>query len=229
MVGRASRLPKMTGGTPVPPNIGMSHNSPSVRGSMMDQWLRTDASQEAMVSLEMVCNQLTKVTDDLHAWKWVIVSLHNALQGYMVLALHSLEARKSSNKEKWLAAFHGKTGNYPEPYLDSFLSLYKRIQTSEKMNPWGDRPFQPTGTQTESVEDLNYWRNDFIHYFPGNLSLEVTDGPQMVQDCIDIIYFLTFESGCMLWRAGSFEAVRTGDLIQTIRSHLNALREEYEK
>lgn len=52
----------------------------------MDNRLDTDEALEAVLSLEMVRDQLLKVEQNLHYWKWVIIALHNALQGYMVLA-----------------------------------------------------------------------------------------------------------------------------------------------
>jgi len=198
----------------------------------MNQWLRTDESQESMVSLEMVCEQLSRVRDDPHSWKWVIVALHNALQGYMVMALQGSNYLNIFNKDgskKWLAYYSQKTGDYPELYVDSFLNLYKKIKNSGLMSRYvHSRPFKPTGTQTESVMILKELRNDFIHYFPGSLSLEVSGFPKMVQDCIDIIAFLAFESRNILWHDEDLE-VRTGNLIETIRSHLDTVREEYEK
>jgi hypothetical protein len=202
------------------------------RGSTMSHSLHTDEFQEAMVSLEMVCEQLTRVKDDLHAWKWVIVSLHNALQGYMVLALQRsnyLDIFNKGGQKKWAAYYSNNTGDYPTLYVEAFPNLYTKIQDATVMEKYvHSRPFKATGTQTASVEVLNELRNDFIHFFPGLRSLDVGGLPNVVRDCVDIIDFLTFESGNVISDVEGI-GVRTGDLIKTIRIYLNALSEEYEK
>jgi hypothetical protein len=49
--------------------------------------LTTDTLSDAVFSLRMTAECLDKVLDDPHYWKWVIIALHNALQGFMVNAL----------------------------------------------------------------------------------------------------------------------------------------------
>jgi hypothetical protein len=53
----------------------------------MEIWLRTDETEEALSALEMAANSAKSLTNDLYYWKWVIIALHNSLQGFMVLAL----------------------------------------------------------------------------------------------------------------------------------------------
>ncbi len=213
----------------------------------MDRWLRTDEALEAVTSLEMVCDQLPKVMDNPHSWKWVAISLHNALQGYMVLALrgsHGLNVLTKKCKKDWLSAYWKKPRVFPERKMDSFLNLYKKIQAGRElydeqircgrkldrknsdlmMRYMNSQPFKPEGTQTDSVERLNDLRNEFIHFVPMLVSLELGGLPQIVQDCIDIIDFLAFECGNILWHDKSLET-KSRDLIKRIRLQLKAVAE----
>ena len=196
----------------------------------MDRWLRTDEYVETKDSLEMVCEQLPKVVDDLHRWKWVIISLHNALQGCMVLALmgsNSLDILTKKDQKKWLAAYRLQNGCFPEFYMDKFLCLYDKIKKTRLMKRFShSQTFKPKGQQTVSVKMLNRWRNEFIHFFPKNLSLEVSGLPAVVQDCIDIIDFLAFGCGNVLWKDEAVEA-SIRDTIKRIRLRLSTVSERY--
>ncbi|MDZ4654259.1 MAG: hypothetical protein U1F44_00005 [Coriobacteriia bacterium] len=53
----------------------------------MNRFLRTDETEEAVSALEMVTEALVGVEDDHYRWKWAIIALHSAVQGFLVLAL----------------------------------------------------------------------------------------------------------------------------------------------
>jgi len=199
-------------------------------------WLRTNEAVEAVVSLETVCEQLPKVIDEPHYWKWVIIALHNGLQGFMVLALKGsdgLNVLTEESEKEWRAAFERDDGVLPQPKLDNFLKLYKKIKSgrktyeeqmktggllygkpSDRMHMYGrSQPFKPEGTQSESVKKLNQLRNEFIHFLPKGWSLEVSGLPQVVRDCVNIISFLAFQCGNVLWHKEELE-VRTKELVE---------------
>ena len=50
-------------------------------------WIRTDEQEEAVAALEAFAHFLPLVATDLFGWRWAIVSLHTALQGFMVVAI----------------------------------------------------------------------------------------------------------------------------------------------
>ena len=50
-------------------------------------WLRTNEREDAVRSLEWCAETAKTVRADPHGWKWLLISLHNAVQGYMVVAL----------------------------------------------------------------------------------------------------------------------------------------------
>jgi hypothetical protein len=194
-----------------------------------DLWLSTDEAAEAVLSLEMVSETLPKVLDNIHYWKWVLIALHNALQGYMVLALArgSFNILTKKSAEKRMAAERRDDDVLPAPKMDYFPSLYKKIQTDNlMMSSVHSRPFRPRGTQTKSVEMLSKLRNNFIHFLPKVSSLRVRGLPRVAGDCIDIIEFLAFECGNILWHDPDLET-KTKDLIAQVKSHLAILNQSY--
>jgi hypothetical protein len=197
-----------------------------VEENKMNLWLRTDEHLEAVVSLEMVSATLPRVMEDVHYWKWVIIALHNALQGYMVLALtgpNGLNVLKEKCRQEWITARQRGDKIMPERRLDDFLTLYKKIKRDDLMLIYmGSQSFKPGGTQTENIKLLNELRNDFIHFLPKFLSLDVQGLPRTVNDCIDMIEFLAFECGNILWLEEENET-KTKDVILKIRSELHKL------
>ncbi len=91
---------------------------------------------EAVISLEMLCEQLPKVIDNPHYWKWIVIALHNALQGFMVLALkgsNGLNVLTEECEKEWIAAFKRHDNVWPKRKLDTFLNLYKKIKSGRKL------------------------------------------------------------------------------------------------
>ena len=144
----------------------------------------------------MVSECLPKVLDNIYYWKWVLIALHNALQGYMVLALGGSGSPNILTKEcatERMAAERRDDDVLPAPKLDNFLNLYKKIKAGRKlydeqlkvghilprkssdlmMMNVRSQPFKPHGTQTQSVKMLNKLRNDYIHFSPKGWSLGV--------------------------------------------------------
>jgi len=215
----------------------------------MNAWLSTDEYQEAVLSLEMVSDSLPKVLDNIYYWKWVVIALHMALQGYMVLALkgtNSFNVLEKKCAKELAAAWRRDDEVLSMGKLDNFLNLYRKIKAGRKtfeeevktgirgprkpedlmLMYMHSQPFKPRGTQNKSVEMLHHLRNDYIHFQPKGWLLGVHGLPRVVEDCVDIIDFLAFECGNVLWHDKRLEA-KTKDLIAGIRSHVMTLRQSY--
>lgn len=167
----------------------------------MEEWLSTDEIQEAVSCLEMATECLGRVSEDVFRWRWVLVALHAALQGFMVAVLrgtNNLLAMPDKLAGKWLEAHYADLPT-PDDRLDSFPSLFKKVQ-SERMRFYTmSRPLQPTASQRRSVTRLNSLRNDFAHFVPRCWALEISGLPLIVVDCLDVIEFLAYHSGNILW------------------------------
>lgn len=197
----------------------------------MDIWLETDEHKEAVLALQLASEQLTHLesTDNPRFWNWVIVGLHSALQGYMVLALrgpNSLNVLTDKCTKEWLAAYESGSGKYPVQKLDGFMNLYKKIKSERMLMYDHSRVFKPSGTQGGSVKKLNSFRNDFIHFTPKGWRIEVSGLPQIVDDCLNIISFLAFECNNMLWNDQNLEE-QTRELIDRAKESVLHIKQTY--
>jgi hypothetical protein len=73
---------------------------------------------------------------------------------------------------------------------------------------------------------LHELRNNYIHFLPMGWLLRVHGLPRVAADCIDIIEFLAFECGNILWHDPHLET-KTKDLIARVKSQLATLNESY--
>ena len=188
------------------------------------QWIETDAALEAVLGLEMVSEQLTKVSINHYYWKWVILALHNSLQGFMVLALRGLNNVNILTKkcaEEWLAAYEQGRPRDPNPKLADFPELYRSIKSGRMQLYSNSKIFKPNNTQNFSVKKLNSLRNEFIHFVPKIWALEISGLPQIIMDCISIISFLAFDCGNVIWHDTTLDQ-RTRELIEQISGQVAA-------
>ena len=190
---------------------------------------RTNEILEAINSLEFVLEQVDKVSEDISKWKWVIIGLHNTIQNYMVCALRGTENTNvltvKSSKE-WLQEFWNRIQpttykwKNPAERLDLFTNLFKKTQTDKMLKGISSRKFEPTQSQIDSVNNLNFYRNEFMHFVPKGWSFSIDEFPNLVVEVLRIIEFLAFESGNINWSDES-EKTRTTDALYKIINKLN--------
>lgn len=90
----------------------------------MNHWLRTDEYEEVASSLEFLAYCSSKLEGDVYYWKWLIISLHSGLQGFMVIALRDsagLNILKDSIAAEWLRAYRVRI----EENLNSMKTIYE--------------------------------------------------------------------------------------------------------
>jgi hypothetical protein len=159
---------------------------------MSDVWIETDTDREGVDGLEMTVEHLSHVARGDHdRWKWVIFAVHNALTCLMCLAVEGsdkLGAMTDDCRQAWLEAYRaGELGTKRRKLermkrLASFMKLFDRVQSDQMMRRYVDsQPLQPTEDQTLAVRRLHRWRNDFMHYKPMSLSIEVRGYPEIVR------------------------------------------------
>ncbi len=190
------------------------------------KWLRIDEFEESVHSLELsveLFNGLT-LNSDYYQWVWVLITLHNALQGFMVLALrgtNGLNVLKPKCAQAWLEAYDKKM-EYPIPVLDTFSNLYKKIKSDNMDLYFDSKRFKPMRTQETSIKQLNRFRNEFIHFIPANMSIEISGFPNILKECMEIIEFLAFESNNIQWQIHDHEDLenKTRKLITKAKSIL---------
>lgn len=196
----------------------------------MDLFFRNDAMSDAIFSLRIVNDLLNRVSENSSFWKWVIIALHNSLQGFMAFAVCSTDgstAIQDRTKDKRRVRAYMKDSETKIPKLWTFCELYERIQLDTFMcRLGGSKQFEPSKEVTESVCLLNDTRNELIHYFPNlRMSRAVHNWPPMINHCIDIIDFLCFESGTILWYENPQEQ-EVAKLIHDIRELTDRIEQE---
>ncbi len=196
---------------------------------MVDKWLITDSFLEAVSALEAVADELRHVDQDPYRWKWVILALHSALQGMMVLALqgsHGLHVLREEDATRWLEA-HERGGPYPDDLkLDDFLSLYDKIKSDKMLMYVHSKKFQPHGTRGGSVKLLNRLRNELIHFTPRVWALDLLGLPAMCMDCLDVADFLAWQSNNVAWADAELES-RARASFDSARCALAGLKAKY--
>ena len=183
----------------------------------MTGYVRTDERQDVLASLEhcAICLADTERSDG--AWKWVVLSLHSALQGAMIChlsgtdgvgALNSKCARQWSN---WHERNRCGKIEYIDEGVDDVLGLpvrrprslsdqppsdrvasapdlFKRLGSeSERIGRACGRIIEITAAQRESFKTLNDLRNDFTHFSPRGWSIELQLIEDVVPDMLDVI------------------------------------------
>lgn len=192
--------------------------------------LRTNEHEEAVRSLEWAEVQARTIATDPYNWKWVIISLHNAVQGFMVLALwngNGLLSLTPKAAAKWLEAYKNNIP-FPADRLDKFLNLYEKAKDSYNFSYIGSTAFVPGPTHDMSFKYLNDFRNEFIHFTPKGWSLLLPGLPKMALDVLDLIQFFGWESSSIHWNKRALP-VRTKRSLKRLRRTLLALKVQYDR
>jgi hypothetical protein len=119
-------------------------------------------------------------------WKWVILSLHGALYGFMICALKGTDPDRvlvrNKNRVPHLISFNKALEWCQDPAHMMMTTVSKVLHLSER--------------QKHSLDVLQFnFRNSFAHYQPCLWSIELHGMPQMVIDGLEITRFLGLESG----------------------------------
>ncbi|SCZ11429.1 hypothetical protein [Alkaliphilus peptidifermentans] len=160
---------------------------------MESEFIRINEKSDAILSLQIIEKNFQYVLSDNKYWKLIIISLHSALQGFMVCALQGTSyfnvAEKKSLK-KHIESLKDKSKPYTTVRLQSFMKLYERIKNADELK----NHYVATDECNSAIISLNDIRNDFIHFSPKGWSLSI-DGLPIIMDCsLDIIEFLVFKT-----------------------------------
>lgn len=133
-------------------------------------WLRTDEVEEFIGALEHVACLACTVSESSLQWKWLILALHNALQGACTCALRGTDTAgitmltKESAKAvwHWLDVESRKDPHPPKPdeKLATMMDLYRRVQKARYL----EEPYRLRShhQMNKDIRKLNYLRNKFM-------------------------------------------------------------------
>lgn len=163
---------------------------------------RTDEESEAADALKVAARFAEELVADARMWRWVIIALHNAVQGFMALSLrhgNGLAALTEESAAAWLAAYDANANSFPEEKLDSYLCLYKKIKSTKYGTIGGNQTFIARGSQGGSIRKLNRIRNEFIHFTPKGWSLQLAGLPRICLDAFSVVSYLGWETSNIHW------------------------------
>ena len=166
----------------------------------MPQWLRFDEREDAINALEHAAETALTLEENPLNWKWVIISLHNALQGALVCTLSGttgVGALTDRSMKKMLEWFEVSRNNanaqVPKARLADLMTLYGRAKLPDLMKEFGGGPLQTTKGQDDDVRLLNSLRRNFAHFRPGGWSIETAGLPRVVLNVTAIIELLLLD------------------------------------
>ena len=162
------------------------------------KYIHTDEYQDVLASLEQCAFSLTQVRRSEWAWKWVILSLHSALQGTMVCHLSGTEqlgALREYDAQKWREWNNNSIqdgdrdcGEPPPERLADAKKLFKRLHCSKaRIEDNCGGVISITEQQKESFKWLHELRNEFSHFSPKNWSIGLCGVKQVINDMLNII------------------------------------------
>lgn len=143
----------------------------------------------------LVCLEL--VRSDHGAWKWLILSLHSALQGACVCHLTTTAQPfgplTPENSKEWLDYFDCSRDDpdapIPQTKIAPLPALLKRIRKSDTIG--SGQSFEGIRVTDEELQNLRHLhaevRNQFVHFEPRGWSLEVAGMETQIPLIIRII------------------------------------------
>ncbi|MCY3773077.1 MAG: hypothetical protein OXG98_13800 [Gemmatimonadetes bacterium] len=181
----------------------------------MSEYVRTDERQDVLASLQHCLLCLAETERSSGAWKWVILSLHSALQGAMVCLLSgtaNLGALSRDCASKWIE-WHERDRRGEIDYIDdvdefslpfsrprnprdyppsiqvaSAPKLFERLGSESARTESGCvRIIEITNAQKHSFKRLHALRNDFTHFSPKGWSIEIQLIQEIILDMLDVI------------------------------------------
>lgn len=164
-------------------------------------YLRTDEESEVANALRMAARLTAELETDPALWRWIIIALHNAAQGMMVLSLRHGNGFLALTDECFKATMEAHNSHLPPPpqKLDTYLNLYAKVKSPNTGQVGGNKRFRPAGSQGTSIKCLNTFRNEFSHFTPKGWSLELDGLPRICRDVIALISFLGWQTQNVFW------------------------------
>jgi hypothetical protein len=162
--------------------------------------MTTDLSEEAITSLELVGELIPEAADRAWLWKWAIVAMDNALQNLFVLAVaHTSGLNVIRFKKSEFDAWREGKGNFPDGPLLPFFELLEKAQGDDMRKFVHSQPLKLSGDEEASIGWLHRRRNEFIHYVPMGLSVDVPSIKLSLRNCGSVARRLITETGTIMW------------------------------
>ena len=184
-------------------------------------WVESHEQKDAARALEMLHVQLISAVIDPYSWKWVIVSAHHAVQAFVVASLSGGGETTSGVPEgskRWLTLHYRPPNRYAEQRQDYLPELYECVKRATG--------FRVPGPVDEAVARLVECRNAFIQCIPARWSLNVSELPRTVRDCLKVVEYLGWNPGHITWQSESLTDLARVKYLASMKI-LDALEDQY--
>jgi hypothetical protein len=163
-------------------------------------WFTTDLREEAITSLEYAAEVIPAAQLQPWRWKWAVIAVDNALQNLFVLAVaHTSGVNVLRVKPADVQAWREGAGEYPEGKLKSFEQLFEMTQGDAMLKYVHSRPLELSEDEDGLVRWIHRRRNEFVHYRPIGLSVDLTSFTLGLRACTDVARRLILETGAIMW------------------------------
>lgn len=156
---------------------------------MAEHWVRTSETEDVAGSLRHAIRAAQGVTDDPQEWKWVVISLHLALQGACVCHLTTttvpVGAVTQRNAAEWLEYLERSSSDTnAKPPTTQLMGLPDLLKAVRKPHSAGDRSNDIGVMISDSelewlVRFHREIRNQFAHFEPVGWSIEMSGIPEI--------------------------------------------------
>jgi len=128
----------------------------------MSDCIHLDRQADAFISMNEFCNCIEQVSEIPGNWKFALIAIHNALQGYICIALrkgNSFQTWNDRSLKKWMEAYENDAP-LPSTKLTFFMDLYDKAFSTVLV------------IERKDIEWLNKYRNNLVHFNVDGLSFK---------------------------------------------------------
>ena len=173
-----------------------------------DEYYRTSLKEEAIDYLDKIDLFFDKTVICKSYWKWIIISLHGAIYHFMLLALRNTDGSGVWKNEIRNERGHIDFSKEDEMYLISFKEAFKRVQDKKRMGGYMNSKFYVSSKNIDTaMEDLNEWRNSFVHYKPKGWSIEIKIFKNILKETLPVLKFIVNDSGRILLEENEINSI----------------------
>ena len=146
-------------------------------------WYSANAPHQFEDSIDCTLKQVREYTKDKTNIKWIVLVFQNALQCACVFYLDGNDtsqtaALSNDSAKKWFKFFGNENAKAPRSFLAAPKELFARCREQNK---------RELSQFSESVERLINLRNNFSHFYPNTLSVELSGFIKILLDTIQAI------------------------------------------
>jgi hypothetical protein len=155
--------------------------------------IEVDEASDVLLSLRLLDLSMSKFNADPKWLKWVVISLHSAIQGAAICHLSGTMNTGALNEESaknWIK-YHNNRDNekvgWPGVVVADFPELMGRVRSAKKKFDRNSPPISMTNDQNEKLKMLNSFRREFTHFSPKGWSIETSGTTSIVKTLLPII------------------------------------------